>query len=80
MSTLYIMVGIPGAGKDYYIEHTKKDTDIVLSSDGIRAELGDVNDQSQNELVFSMLYERLEENLKAGNDVWFNATNINIKK
>ena len=79
MSTLYIMVGIPGAGKDYYIEHNKKDTDIVLSSDGIRAELGDVNDQSQNELVFSMLYERLEENLKAGNDVWFNATNINIK-
>ena len=49
MSKLYIMIGIPASGKDWYIEHHKKDGDVVLSSDAIRAEFGDVNDQSQNQ-------------------------------
>ena len=79
MSNLYIMVGLPGSGKDFYINNNKKDTDVVLSSDGIREELGDVNDQTQNELVFKLLYERLIENIKAGKDCWLNATNVTIK-
>ena len=79
MSNLYIMVGLPGSGKDFYINNNKKDADVVLSSDGIREELGDVNDQTQNELVFKLLYERLIENIKAGKDCWLNATNVTIK-
>ena len=39
MSNLYIMVGLPGSGKDFYINNNKKATDVVLSSDGIREEL-----------------------------------------
>ena len=79
MSKLYIMIGIPASGKDWYIEHHKKDGDVVLSSDAIRAEFGDVNDQSQNQLVFSTLYKRMRTALYKQKDVWFNATNVTAK-
>ena len=79
MAIFRMMVGLPGSGKDYYISQNKKDTDVVLSSDGIRAELGDVNDQSQNEKVFGILYDRMRQAIADGKDIWFNATNVTIK-
>ncbi len=80
MPDLHIMVGIPGSGKDYYIDHNcvRQDSDVVISSDAIRAELGDVNDQSQNEEVFKILYNRLGRHLQRGDNIWFNATNVTI--
>ena len=40
----YIMIGLPGAGKDYFINSNKKENDIVVSSDKLREELfGDIN-------------------------------------
>ena len=76
MPTIRIMVGVPGSGKDYFIEHYKEHDDVVVSSDGIREELGDVNDQSKNKLVFTIFYERIEQAMKDGKNVWVNATNV----
>lgn len=74
------MIGIPGSGKDYYIEHHKGLDDVIISSDDIRAELGDVNDQSRNAEVFTIFYDRLEQALKGGvPNVCINATNVTKK-
>lgn len=78
MGNLYIMIGVPGSGKDRYIGTHQQDGDVVCSSDGIREELGDVNDQTKNKLVFQMLYERVEKALSEGKNVWFNATNVTV--
>ena len=74
MSRLYVMVGLPGAGKDYFINKNKEENDVVISSDDIRAELGDVNDQSRNVEVFATMYERINKALAEGKTVWANAT------
>ena len=76
MPKIRIMVGVPGSGKDYFIDHYKEQDDVVVSSDGIREELGDVNDQSKNKLVFTIFYERIEQAMKDGKNVWVNATNV----
>ena len=80
-----MMVGLSGSGKSYVSEKIRerfsKETDIViLSSDNIRAELlNDVNDQSNNNLVFSVLHKRVIENLKNNVSVVYDATNLNLK-
>ena len=79
MSTVRIMVGLPGSGKDFYMGLNKKPDDIVISSDDIRAELGDVNDQTKNKLVFKIFYDRYAQALKTGKDIWVNATNVSVK-
>ena len=73
---LYIMVGIPGSGKSTFIERHKKEDDIVISTDEIRKELGDVSDQSKNAKVFEIAYDRLN---KADRDTYFDATNLTMK-
>ena len=79
MPAVYIMVGVPASGKDWYIEHHKEDDDVVISSDDVREELGDVNDQTRNKEVFSIFYDRMNKALAEGHNVWINATNVTAK-
>lgn len=80
MSKLYVTIGIPGAGKSTWLENNKDSLDYVIhSSDNIRAELGDVNDQSKNELVFTTLHKRIKEDLLNGKNVAYDATNLKRK-
>lgn len=79
MAKLNIMIGVPGSGKDHFILYHKEHDDVVVSSDDIREELGDVNDQSRNAEVFEIFYDRIEQALKAGKNVWVNATNVTRK-
>ena len=74
---LTVAVGIPGSGKTSYIrEHGGK----VVSSDAIREELlGDMEDQTQNGVVFAEFHKRIREALLAGESVYADATNISIK-
>ncbi len=51
-----------------------------MSSDEIRREFGDVNDQSQNARVFEEVEKRLKQNILEGKNVIFDATNISYKK
>lgn len=81
MGKLYVLIGLPAAGKDYWIEHNKSKEDIVISSDTIREEVfGDVNNQDHNGEVFDIMFSRTREALANGKNVYYNATNINRKR
>lgn len=81
MGKLYVVIGLPAAGKDYWIEHNKSKDDIVVSSDAIREEIfGDVNNQDHNGEVFDIMFSRTREALANGKNVYYNATNINRKR
>lgn len=79
MQKFYMTVGIPGSGKSY-VAGTLSDV-VIHSSDAIRAEiLGNENDQSDQELVFKTLHQRVLDDLSNGKDVVYDATNINYKR
>lgn len=74
MNKFTLMIGLPGSGKSTIAQ---KYGGIVLSSDAIREEvLGNVADQSKNELVFKVAHKRIHENLASCKDVVFDATNL----
>ena len=52
MSSFVMMIGLPGSGKDYFIENMLSEY-VVCSSDKIREEwYGDENIQGDNEKIF----------------------------
>lgn len=75
MPVLYIPVGIPGCGKST-LAHALC-CNVIVSSDAIREEMGDVYDQSKNELVFSEFHKRIESNLIHRRNVFADATSLN---
>lgn len=82
MSTLMITVGLPGCGKDYYYKTHFKDNEIRhISSDKIREEVfGDINDQTHNSEVFSIMEKEVIEAIKMGVDIYYNATNLSGRR
>lgn len=80
MNRVFFLCGIPGSGKSTWAEANKEKFDFnIHSSDNIRAELGNVNDQSQNELVFTTLHKRIKDDLLAGKNVCYDATGLKRK-
>lgn len=78
----FMMSGLPYSGKSVVAEklHDKFGA-IVHSSDKIREELlGDVQDQSNNAEVFSVLHKRVLSDLLAGKNVVYDATNLSYKR
>ena len=78
--TLFIMIGLSASGKstkvkELAIEHKA----IIVSSDAIRGEFGEVIDQSNNSEVFKIFHQRIKDNLSKGINVIADATNITIK-
>ena len=80
MARFLMAIGLPASGKDTLYKIELKDNYIHISSDGIRAELGDVNDQTQNDKVFNIMYKRTIDELNKGNNVYYNATNLSQKR
>lgn len=81
MPKFIFCVGIPGSGKSYWAETHKNELNAVIhSSDTIREELGDVNNQSKNQKVFEILHKRVKDDLKAGKNVLYDATNLNRRR
>lgn len=77
MKTLYVAIGIPGAGKTTKMKELNA---LWVSSDAIRGELfGDENDQSNPVKVFAILNARIRKALKRGDDVIYDATNVSTK-
>lgn len=77
MSKLIFLCGLPGSGKSSYAEKLALEGYIIHSSDKIREEMGDVNDQGKNSEVFIILNKRIKEDLKTGKNVVYDATNLN---
>lgn len=82
MSTLYMLVGLPGSGKSFYAKSLSEETGAIIhSSDAIREELlGSEEDQSESPKVFALLHCRVKKDLSDGRDVIYDATNINSKR
>lgn len=81
MSKLYFLCGLVASGKSTWAEFNKEKLDFVIhSSDSIRAELGDINDQSKNELVFNTLHKRVKKDLLSGKNVCVDATSLSRRK
>ena len=78
---LWFTCGIPGSGKSTWCENNKDKLNAVIhSSDSIREELlENVNDQSQNELVFTTLHKRVKEDLMNGKNVICDSTGLKRK-
>lgn len=77
MSNIVMTVGLPGSGKTTWA--SAQEGYKVFSSDAIRQELGDVNDQTQNDKVFRILHKRIKEALEDGKDCIYDATNVTAK-
>lgn len=87
MGNLYIMIGLPGSGKDTVIKNIIQNMPEqeqlrteVLSSDNLRIELFGWEDQTKNGIVFQEMNKRCKEALSAGWNVIYNATNLNKKR
>ena len=82
MSNFFMMAGLPGSGKtSYAIAHYNKETDVLLDSDAMRAELfNDETCQDNPSLVFSTMRDRAIATLNSGKNVWYVATNISSKR
>lgn len=69
--------GISGSGKSTYIRKNNPNK-LVVCPDSIRKELlGDVSDQSKNDLVWSRAIGRIEGALLSGEGAILDATNVN---
>lgn len=76
-----MMVGLPGSGKTYWAEkYLVQQGYVRFGSDDIREEMGDINDQSKNALVFDILHERVIDALKDGKNTVMDATNLSRKR
>jgi predicted kinase len=74
MTTLWIPVAIPGAGKSTFAQSMDA---VVYSSDKIREEIAEsVNDQTKNTDVFELFHKRIDMSLLGGWDTFADATNL----
>ena len=81
MTELIILVGIPGSGKSRVAEKYEEIGYKIHSSDALRMELySDINNQSDNNGLFQELHKRIIIDLKNGENVILDATNLAIKK
>lgn len=81
MAKLLMMVGISGSGKSTIAQALSQGGATIVSSDAIREELwGDANNQQSPGVVFDAMNRKTKELLKNGEDVIYDATNLNLKR
>ena len=83
--TMIMLCGLPGSGKSTFANEIKKSNPLfpikIHSSDALRQELyGDASQQGDNSKLFEELHRRIKDDLKAGHDVIYDATNIKSKE
>lgn len=81
MATLYLMCGLPGAGKSTFVrDHMNPITDIYVSRDEIRFKLVKENEEyfSKEKEVFRNFVYDIEAGLIQNYDVFADATHINF--
>lgn len=81
MSKFMMLIGASGCGKSTLAKELAKDGAVIMSSDAMREEMwGDAADQQSPGLVFDELNKRTIAALKSGQDVVYDATNLNAKR
>lgn len=82
MVKFYMMMGLSGSGKSTFAEKIAKEENCkIISSDAIRAEFyGDESIQGNAGKVFGEVHRRISKNLRSGNSVIYDATNLNAKR
>lgn len=76
---LVIPVGLPGCGKSTFAQNVFFNNMVIVSTDEIRAGLGDVNAQDKNKQVFESFHKQIDANLGHGSDVYADATNLDVR-
>ena len=77
MKNLVATLGITGCGKTYWL----KDKSPVVETDDLRLELlDDIDDYTQDGLIFSTAAKRISDLFDSYNTVYFGATLVNSKK
>ena len=79
MSKMYIVIGIPGSGKSYYIRNHAKDNDVIVSRDQIRFNLLKDGDDyfAKEKEVYDTFINQINAAVADGRDVWVDQTSIN---
>lgn len=78
-----ITIGISGSGKtrwrnEYLRDISFPETWKVVSHDDIRLSLGDISDQSKNNIVWTIAYAKLEAYIDCEQNVIFDSTACNV--
>lgn len=80
-----MMIGLSGSGKSFMSNkikatYSQSNNFVILSSDNLREELlNNINDQSNNELIFTIMQKRALQYLAQKISVIYDATNLTIK-
>jgi len=81
MNELIMLIGLPASGKSTCANQLKEDGYVIYSSDELMKELfGTVNEFSKNGKLFEELQKRIKNDLLNGENVVYDATNLNCKK
>lgn len=76
-ANIYMTSGISGSGKSTFTRWLKRAVDAVeINADNIRAELGDVSDQSKNDEVWKRVGAETVKQVAGGNNVILSNTNL----
>lgn len=80
---VYVMIGLPGAGKDTWIVNNLPEAHKMVCRDNIRADMGlcapgdkIVASPKQENLITGIFNSKLKEYARAGEDIAINNTNL----
>jgi len=82
MADLFLMCGIPGAGKSTFLKNRiKKDTSVVISRDVIRFSIVKPEEDyfSHEDEVLAIFWKQINEALVAGKNVFVDQTSLTPK-
>ena len=82
MADLFLMSGVPGAGKSTFLKNrVKKDTSVVISRDVIRFSIVKPEEDyfSHEDEVLAIFWKQINEALAAGKNVFVDQTSLTPK-
>ena len=81
MADLYLMCGVPGAGKSTFLKKIVDENSVIVSRDEIRFSIVKPDEDyfSHEDEVLDIFWKHINEALAAGKDVFVDQTSLTIK-